>query len=359
LRNFIAQRSLDLAMRKPLVALTTLIATLALIGPASSATTVHAHALGAVRPFPSMTVWPYQGAWVARADATTIAWGSVEQGANASTVSDGGTVRSLPAQPGCAAKAAGGGHVAYDCGASYEGRYARLSTRVVALTGVVDGAIVATVPLDPGRVPLRPDLFVGNYTLDGIGTRWVHYTQSCFKYCAGTWSEDVDWRTGEAHKIATVDPSLYESLDARALTVPLCAPLRSDMASAAATEPWTVPVVLDRPWALLAGPPVAENPDDASWTVQRCGSSRPVSLPAGSTPVALGGGWLLLEKDGKLGPVRLLRLADHRLVTVTGAPATFASQAAHMEAAITSKRVVFSVHTGGTDRLYTARLPRR
>lgn len=345
-------------MRKLLVALTTLIAALALNGPASAGTTVHAHALGAIRPFPQMTIWPYQGAWVARANATTIAWGSVEQGANASTVSDGGSVRSLPAQPGCAAKAAGGGHVAYDCGAWYEARYVKLSTRVVSLTGVVDGAIVATVPLDPGRVPLRPDLFVGSYTLDGIGTRWLHYTQSCFKYCAGTWSEDVDWRTGEAHKIATVDPSLHENLDARALTVPLCAPLRSDMASVEATEPWTVPVVLDRPWALLAGPP-DDRSSAVSWTVQRCGSSRPVSLPAGSTPVAIGGGWALLENDGKPGPVQLLRLADHRLMTVIGAPATSVSRAAHMQAAITSKRVVFTVNSGGTDRLYTARLPRR
>jgi hypothetical protein len=35
------------------------------------------------------------------------------------------------------------------------------------------------------------------------GTRWLHYTQSCFKYCEDPYSEDVDWRTGEAHKIVT------------------------------------------------------------------------------------------------------------------------------------------------------------
>jgi hypothetical protein len=152
---------------------------------------------------------------------------------------------------------------------------------------------------------------------------------------------------------------VHEDLDARALTVPLCAPLRSDMASVVAHEPWTVPVVVDRPWALLARPPATEAPDDASWIVQRCGSSRPVSLPSGSTPVAIGGGWVFLKSDRKLGPVQLLRLADHRLVTVTGAPAMSVSHADHMQAAITSKRVVFTGNDGGTDRLYTARLPRR
>jgi hypothetical protein len=269
-------------------------------------------------------------------------------------------VRALPAQPGCTARAAGGGHVAYDCGAWYDGPSVRLSTRVVSLAGGVEADDAAVVPLQAGRVPAVADVFVGNYALDGIGTRWLHYTQTCFKYCSSmdSWSEDVDWRTGEAHKIATVDPSLHEDLDARALTVPLCAPLRSDMASMAVAEvAWTVPVVVDRPWALLARPPVTGD-QDVSWRVQRCGSSRPVSLPAGSEPVAIGGGWVLLEHEGTPGPIRLLRLADHRLMTVTGAPAAPMSQAAHMQAAITSKRVVFAVTGGGTDRLFTARLPR-
>lgn len=65
MRDFVAQRPLDLVMRRPLVASMTLIAALALVGPASAATTVRAHPLGAIGRFAQMTVWPHQGAWVA------------------------------------------------------------------------------------------------------------------------------------------------------------------------------------------------------------------------------------------------------------------------------------------------------
>jgi hypothetical protein len=343
-------------MRKLLIALTALSATLAFTGSASAArpattTTVHAKKLGTT---PSSM--PYdETEWVAKADSGTIAWGSTVRGSRATTVTDGGTVRAVPAQPGCTAMTAGAGNIGYDCSPVHDEAdpYATLSTRVVPLAGGTARDVSAIVPVAASEAPAPPGLYEGRFRLDGIGTRWAHFSQNCdLKYCAPRYSQDVNWQTGAAAAVKTLDPRLREDLDATALTVPLCSPLRSDMPAVLGDgeNPTIIPVVFDRPWAILAG---------AAHPLRRCGSSRAVPLPAHYVPVALGAGWALLQKSQRYpdGPntTKLLRLADHRIVNVAGA----VSRSSYAQAAITAGRVVFTAHEpDGSQTVYTARLPR-
>lgn len=345
-------------MRKILIALGVLSATLTLTASASAArpaTTVHAKPLGVV-------VLPVYGetAWVAKADARTIAWGSTVTGSRATTITDAGAVRAVPAQPGCAAQTAGAGSIGYDCSPvdDEQDAFQTLSTRVVSLAGAVVGDASFVVPIPPMVAPGPVGGHMATFRLDGLGTRWAHYSQNCdFKYCTRQfYSQDVNWQTGAAAMVKTLDPRLRENLDAAALTVPLCAPLRSDMAAVvrASLDPRVVPVVLDRRWALLAGDTRQDDPNGApTWRVQRCGSPRPVTLPPGSTPVTIGAGWVLLARGST---VQAMRLADHRLVTVTGAGRL---DVGRPQGAIIAGRAVFTAYANGSQAVYTARLPRR
>jgi hypothetical protein len=345
-------------MRRLLIALIALSAVAALNGSASAAapatTTVHAKKLGVI---PANLPY-YETEWVAKADAGTIAWGLTVKGSRATTITDGGVVRAMSEQPGCTAMTAGAGSIGYDCGPFPDetSPFATLTTRVVPLSGGGVRDASASVPVPAAVSPGPPGSYLALFRLDGLGSRWAHFSQNCdYKYCQRQfYSQDVDWRTGAAATVKTLDPTLYENLDASALTVPLCAPLRSNMAALVrfAYSPTVIPVVVARPWALLAGDPTTGDPGDLpSWRVQRCGSSRPVTLPAGSTPVALGAGWVLLAKGST---VRLMRLADHRIVKVAGA----GSLAGRQQAAITARRVVFTA-SGLRDgsAIYTAHLP--
>jgi hypothetical protein len=289
--------------------------------------------------------------WVRQADVTTVAYGARARGAGAMTVDDGGAVRAVPSPPGCFALTAGSGHLFYDCGEEFD-----WSTEIDHRHGRVTDLV--------GAEQARLDYDVRSVGADGsapsdavaIGEQWFRLSATCH-HC-DVWSMDFNWHTGEKREIGRHDPALSEDLDAPLLTVPLCRPLRQSLPPSHDFESWPVmlPIEVHRPYALVDT--AVQAPDGSSserWTLRRCGSSRPVTVPTGTQPFALGDGWVALwrqrPRDGSR--LELLRLRDRRRFAVAGRWGTRPPRVV-----LIAERAVALGDEVSTGSLYTARLPK-
>jgi hypothetical protein len=321
------------------VALCTLAAATPAPASASGVSTVRPRLLGA------------DVGWVARADATTVAYGARERGAGAMTVDDGGAVRAVPSPAGCFALTAGSGHLFYDCGEEFD-----WSTEIDHRHGRV-------TDLD-GAEQARLDYDVRSIGADGaapsdaaaIGEQWFRLYATCH-HC-DTWSIDYNWHTGQVREVGLHDPALFEDLDAPLLTVPLCRPLRQNPAPPHDFENWPVmlPVEVHRPWALVGVATETPTGYQEASTLRRCGSSRPVAMPAGTSPFALGDGWVALwrKKPRSGSRLELLRLRDRRRFAVAGRWGRQPPQVV-----LTARRAVIRGDAVSFLSAYTLRLPRR
>src|SRR4051794_14114997 len=295
--------SLDASMRNLLIGLTLLVMTSA-PAPAGAAP------MRSLKPHLIST----SAGWVAEADNSTIAFGSGALGSRAVTFADDGTVQSVPAPAGCTAETAGAGHLLFDCGNEYlDGGAEHRAYRITDLAGSEQARadVVFQGAGSDGQLPGPPD---------AMGADWIHHEQSCH-HC-DVWSMDVNWHTGVVRRVWAHDLKLYENLDSPLLTTPLCAPLQLTAAPGHDFGGWPalLPVQVARPWALLTTLRTGEYGPETTHTLWRCGSPKPVALPKGVEPFALGAGWvaLLTSKRGDRMGVQLLRLRDGRRFGIDG-----------------------------------------
>jgi hypothetical protein len=329
-------------MRKILIILGAALGVLAFAAPApaSSLVTVTPRLLGT------------DVGWVARADATTVAYGAARRGAGAMTIADTGAVRAVPSPAGCFALTAGSGHLFYGCGEEFDWSTGidHRHGRVTDLAGVEQARLDYDVP-SAGADGAAPS------SASAIGEQWIHLYATC--YHCGSWSLDYNWHTGAMRLVRGHDARLFEDLDAPLLTVPICAPL--SLAKEPDTESTGAPVFLgvqvDRPWVLLesATGPEPEGGFTYRWRLRRCGSSRPVAMPPGTNPFALGGGWVALWRTHPRHGSRLelLRLRDRRRFTVAGFWGRQPPQVV-----LTAGRAVIRGDAVSAGSAYTLRLPR-
>jgi len=129
--------------------------------------------------------------------------------------------------------------------------------------------------------------------------------------------------------------------------VPLCAPLKHYDGS------WLIPdglapnVVVRGRWALLQKP-------DERFELHRCGSAKPVALPKGFRPTALGDGWVggMATAAHRASRPAVVRLTDRRHFVITGAERP---PVAYGSFTFTAGRA----YVQGDHGLYTVKLPGR
>jgi len=247
--------------------------------------------------------------WLGLADAGTVAF-TGRDGA-VTTRADDGTSAAVPTPPGCErAQAAGGGRLAYGCGAD------------IAVTSLNGDEVVRRA------LPAVPDPATCGGGVAATGAQWVKLTFGC--YHGSDWSQQLNWRTGELRApvgignyddpaATTLTPttpwhatSQYVDLDSPASTVPLCAPVKAAIADFPGFEPLPLPVTTRGRWVLVTTP--------AGSSLRRCGHARPVALPAAFASPVLGDGWVaqVVPLPHRSPEVRLVRLADDRRFQVVG-----------------------------------------
>ncbi|WCB94553.1 hypothetical protein DSM104299_03290 [Baekduia alba] len=283
-------------MHKTLIALAALIASMAITSAASGATTP-------VRALKAHTVTA-SGIWAGQADARTVAFRAPWAPGATVLRADDGTVATAPAPSGCSATAAGGGRLAYWCGADDQAGAHHLA--VTALTGAEVVRLDAPSRLEGQGEATQPKQ---------VGAQWI-VRRNDFMHEPERY-EAVNWRTGATQ---TVIPSGEQILDPDlpGLLTPLCAPVHVISAvDEGDTGGPLVPVAARGRWVLQG----SDSQNSVRPALYRCGSSKRVLLPDGFNHPVLGDGWVGQEDAVQDVPrVKLFRLADRRLFTVTGLP---------------------------------------
>jgi hypothetical protein len=327
-------------MRKVIIFLVVAVPALTAVTPAlaSSIGTLHPHLIGT------------DVGWAARADTDAVAYGARRTGSGASLVVDGGEVRRVPTPAGCTALTAGSGHVFYHCGEEFDWS-TMIDHRHGRVTGL-DGAEQARLDYDVrsiGADDAAPSDAIA------IGEQWFRLSATCH-HC-DSWSIDYNWHTGQVREIGFHDPALFEDLDAPLLTVPLCRPLRQNAPPSHDFGGWPtmLPVEVHRPWALVDTAVATATDYGEAWALRRCGSSKPVPVPAGTSPFALGDGWAALwrRRPRNGSRLELQRLRDGRRFAVAGQWGTRPPRVV-----LTAARAVVLGDAVSMGSLYTARLPK-
>jgi hypothetical protein len=308
----------------------------ALAAPAS-ATTLHAHRVTA------------QGSWLGQADATTGAYAAVGYGAPSAVLrSDDGTSRTVAAPAGCGITAAGSGLLAGECGRPSFLPAAGGPVQLHLFVARLDGTPVARLEavgrgdVAAGIAPSPPS---------GIGSQWISSPNGAKHN--GSWTEAVNWRTGEVRESYSDDPAKVDDLDQAALGAPLCAPLKRVSRGEPDFDRFPIHFGVDvhGSWALL-------QESDTAFTLRHCGLPRPVALPKGFLPRALGDGWVAgFTKVAHRSPrLDVIRLADRRRFSVAGVPGTITRPTSATTLDLTRGRLYAFGATPGP--IYTIKLPK-
>jgi hypothetical protein len=317
-------------------------AALSIITPASAAPirTLHARSVAD------------QASWVGQFDATHAAYRSTPGDTGVVVIADDGATRRVEAPAGCAISGAGTGLLAGSCDedprpVTYTDGSEGIRRQLVVLRA--DGSVVTRLYV-VGRINGQGLFPAGSPK--AVGAQWIRSDAGCF-HC-GEWWEDINWHTGEVRQSGDDDPRKRSNLDAPPLDVPLCAPLRRSSAPEQEYEPALLPVTVRGPWALIEGL--------RGRTLRHCGLARPVKLPSGFRPEALGDGWVAgtVAVAHRSPRVELVRLSDRRRFVVAGIPGDQAKRGAS-DFAFTRGR--FYVHgdngSSGLRPLLSVALPRR
>jgi hypothetical protein len=288
--------------------------------------------------------------WVGQADATTLAYGGLRPGSAIEVLADGGAPRSVTAPDGpqgCNGSAAGSGHLVFGCSLGYaDGVELRR-----AVVTAPDGTVQASLDY---RLPLAGAGAAGYSSPDAIGSAWLHHTGGC--YHCGIWSEDVDWHTGEVRRPDLGALTTYEDLDAAGLLTPLCAPVKQLPSPEGEYWPQTLGVQRWGQWVLQGT--TMRNDDqrlEQAWRLRHCGTTKIYKMPAGTRPVALVGGFVVLlarTSPYSVSHIQLLRLRDRRVFAVGGRwiPRGFAA---------TSRRLLIDGDAVSYSSLWSVTLPQR
>jgi hypothetical protein len=270
------------------------------------------------------------GTWLGVADPS-IAVLRAQDGRLVALADDGRTW-TIAVPDGCTPKAAGGAAIAAVCAPDRRDELSRPMTDVRPL---------GVIPIGEGPVTsIDQRTHVSSSTRpgepDAIGRQWIHSPWEGYHFRVDVY---VDRFSGETRTMRLHDGTVAD-LDAPALTVRLCAPLKPTVLKDTPereAQPLTLPVTVRGRWALIT---TTRGP-----RLRRCGSSRPVTLPGGFEPQVLGDGWV-----AQIGPVgvSLLRLSDRRRFRV---PALTEAQELHF----THGRL----YSAGPAGLRVVELPRR
>jgi hypothetical protein len=278
-------------------------------------------------------------------DDTTFAYSEPRPGGITAVAlrGDDGRTRTVLAPDGCRLSGAGQGLLTGECGTTAVGS----SAETVALfvqrpDGTVVTRLSATISADLANGG-------GGVAPRAIGDRWIDLPNGAKD--SPPWTTAVDWHNGEVRDdlgLPTGPPDARHllDLDAPGLVVPLCSPLRRYPGlSFEGTTSWADAIVRGR-WALL------QNPDE-TFVLRRCGSSRPVALPKGFVPSALGDGWVAgTTRIAHRSPrVDVVRLSDRRRFTVAGVPGQMVN---YGTLSLTRARLYASY-----DGVFTVKLPGR
>jgi hypothetical protein len=250
-----------------------LLALFALVPSAASSADLRAHQV-------STTAIP-----VGVADATTLAYRPTDlPSAPLVLRGDDGTTRTVPAPAGCALTGVGSGLLAGVCGQVNGTDTSVLDLVVTGLDGVPVARLSATVTAD------NANLFT-DFRPAAVGRTWLAIPNGGKD--TPPWTTVVDWHTGES---SDVTPNAAEALDL-------------DRAEPVAPRCGT------------RGRLVLVEREDETFALRRCGSSKPVALPRGFRPSALGDGWVAGSTIVRHRlRVDLVRLADRRRFTLAGVP---------------------------------------
>jgi hypothetical protein len=318
-------------MRKNLVALQILAALL--VVAALGATTAGA---ASVRTLKAHQISSSAG-WVGQVDATTLAYGASTIGSGTLVLRDGTSTPKViapPAGPECKGAAAGAGHLLFTCYLGYNYGVSARRAVITAADGTVQTSIDynMTDAADP----------------DGIGAQWIHHQGGC--YHCGVWSADVNWHTGEVRKADLSALTGYEDLDAPGLVAPLCAPLKQnplpDGVDEGNYQPSQLGMQVSGKWALQG---VWDKADGRiAWQLRHCGTTKVYKTPAGTTPVAIAGGFVVLAGKGGNSLLRLRDMRSFRLGGVTGAA----------KAAATGRRMLI-LGSGEPANVWSVALPQK
>lgn len=293
-------------MRKIFKALTILSAVLACatsVASAATTRTVNPHLISA------------RAGWVGQVDATTLAYGARIAGSGIEVLADGtGTPRAVAAPDGCSGAAAGSGHLLFAC----ERGYSPASDARRAVVTAVDGSVQASLDYSLQNAPADSN---PPGVASAIGSQWIHHTADCL-YC-DSWSVDLNWHTGEIRQPDLRALTSYEDLDAPDLLTPLCAPLKQNATPVGDDDRGSYPsqvlgVQVSGRWVLqgvrVIGP---DGNPTLGWQLRHCDTTKVYKTPAGTSPVALAGGFVVLVRSAD-GAVELLRLRDRRVFRLVG-----------------------------------------
>jgi hypothetical protein len=286
-------------MRRLLIAIAALGAAVSFTGPASAAPlrVLHAHRVTA------------DGIWTGVADATTVAY-RTGSGAPVVLRSDDGSSRTVAAPEGCAISAAGGGLLTSECGRPTEVPHGINQVQLHLAVSRLDGSPVTRFDAVGWADLANAQMSNPPYA---IGSQWIRIPNSAKQ--VSSWSEDVNWHTGDVRETRDTETPAVVDLANPALSVPLCAPLK---------RVHGVPDIDGLPgyygaevrgsWALVDSA--------AGFTLRHCGLARAVQLPQGFAPDALGDGWVAGHTTiaHRSPRVDVIRLSDRRRFAVAGVP---------------------------------------
>jgi hypothetical protein len=289
-------------------------------------------------------------AWVGQLDATRLAYGDRRLGASVEVLADAGAPRAVKPPAGCGAAAAGSGHLLFDCptGAVFPAPDTRRVV-VTASDGTPQAAVAYTLPRAgaDGSEAGWPE---------AIGAEWIRHSASCY-HCA-TWTEDVNWHTGDVRQPDLSARTSYEDLDATGLTTPLCAPLK--LMPGPGDDQTPVQLGVQVSGARVLQEVAVEKPegDALAWRLRRCGSSEAYKMPAGRTPLALRGAWVVLARplSGQREALELLRLRDGRRFAVAGA---WSQSLDPTRIVATARRLLVLGDAASTTSLWSVALPQK
>jgi hypothetical protein len=291
--------------------------------------------------------------WVGQVDGTTLAYGARTVGSGIQVLADGtGTPRVVAAPPdgpyGCAGAAAGAGHLLFSCNLGYASMSVTRRAIVTAADGTVEASRDYTLQgTADGSTPGEAD---------AIGAHWIHHPGGCY-HCGG-FSVDVDWQTGAVREPRLGSLRNVEDLDAPDAVTRLCAPLKQSgpPADAGEFDEWPATLGLQRSghWVLQgvyapssdAFPPVA-------WRLRHCGTTKVYKMPGGAEPLALAGGFVVMDDGG----LELLRLRDRRVFRIAGVYP--AHDSSFPQVAATAHRMLIRGDATSRTVLWTVRLPQR
>ncbi|HMJ33038.1 MAG TPA: hypothetical protein VK501_03895 [Baekduia sp.] len=228
----------------------------------------------------------------------------------AGVIDDALVQQRVPPVAGCRFAAAGGNHLAWDCGGELlQNRQNPSDSKSVRHVAITDLA---------GTVLARPDVILRDgqpSAPDVVGSQWLRVSTPGNKSDA-RWVQN--WRTGELRSGQDDAQATHFDYDAATLVLPYCAPIQAQAVawSDSYSGPSYRPVEYRGGWAIVdtrTGHPVPTNP--VHHELRRCGLARPVKAPASLTTaiaVTLGDGWVAWRPRGTAARLHVMRLSDRR-----------------------------------------------